>query len=225
MKRIVAFFALLTCAAVLVVPATASANITDPNEVAQTVGGQLTQFWSQQLAAINRTYTGPRMLVWGNRQATACGPADPQNAAYCGLDHTIYLGAALFQNLVVRSGADYAAGAVIAHEWGHDVQDELGILRWAIRNHYYKGVELQADCYAGVFTRYADQQGVLEPGDLDEAVRLMTAVGDRTMISASTPGAHGTAAQRVAWFERGYNTNSLAECMSVYSTLYGKKKP
>jgi predicted metalloprotease len=208
----------------LAVPATASANITDPNEVASVVGDSLTQFWSTELGQIGRSYSGPRQLVWtGDRERTPCGPSQAMNAAYCGADHTIYLGTALFDNLL-RSNADYAAGAVLAHEWGHDIQDELGILPWAIRHHFYKGVELQADCYAGVYSRYADDQGLLEPGDLDEAVALMTAVGDRTSLSPSTPGAHGTPAQRVAWFERGYKTNSLAECMKVYGALYGKKQ-
>ena len=208
----------------LAVPATASANITDPNEVASVVGDSLTQFWSMELGQIGRSYSGPRQLVWtGDRERTPCGPSQAMNAAYCGADHTIYLGTALFDNLL-RSNADYAAGAVLAHEWGHDIQDELGILPWAIRHHFYKGVELQADCYAGVYSRYADGQGLLEPGDLDEAVALMTAVGDRTSLSPSTPGAHGTPAQRVAWFERGYKTNSLAECMKVYGALYGKKQ-
>jgi uncharacterized protein len=206
------------------VPATASANITDPNEVASVVGDSLTQFWSAELGQIGRSYSGPRQLVWtGDRERTPCGPSQAMNAAYCGADHTIYLGTALFDNLL-RSNADYAAGAVLAHEWGHDIQDELGILPWAIRHHFYKGVELQADCYAGVYSRYADDQGLLERGDLDEAVALMTAVGDRTSLSPSTPGAHGTPAQRVAWFERGYKTNSLAECMKVYGALYGKKQ-
>jgi predicted metalloprotease len=94
---------------------------------------------------------------------------------------------------------------------------------WAIAKHYYKGVQLQADCYTGVFSRYAEEQGLLEPGDLDEAARLMTAVGDQVRVSPTTPGAHGTAPERVFWFQVGNKTNSLAECMTVYPTLSGGK--
>ena len=88
---------------------------------------------------------------------------------------------------------------------------------------FRSGVELQADCYAGVFSHYAQDKGLLEPGDLEEAARLMTAVGDQAKLSPKTPGAHGTAPQRVFWFQVGYKTNSLAQCMKVYPTLYAKK--
>jgi predicted metalloprotease len=221
MKRLLVAAAALVA---LAVPVRASADITDPDELVNVVGATLNEFYSAQLQAIGHEYQPPSGIYWyTTRERTPCGPTEPDNAFYCSANGAIYLDRNLFDQLVRVADADYAAGAVLAHEWGHAVQDQLGILDWAIAKHYYKGVELQADCYTGVFSRYAEDKGLLEPGDLDEAARLMTAVGDQVRISPTTPGAHGTAPERVFWFQVGNKTNSLAECMTVYPTLYGGK--
>ena len=102
----------------------------------------------------------------------------------------------------------------------HLNDEQLGWLRWGIKHRYFKGVELQADCYAGLFSRYAAQQKLLESGDLAEALRLMTTVGDRARLSPTAEGAHGTPKQRRAWFMRGYKTGRIATCNGVYKALY-----
>jgi hypothetical protein len=211
---------LATGVAALLASGAARANITDPDEVVQTVGAALEDYWSGELAKLGRPYSSP-IVTWYHRAArTPCGIAPPGNSMYCAADGVIYLNYGLFRQLVVGEGADYAGGVVLAHEWGHAVQDQLGWLRWGLLHLYFKGVELQADCYAGLFSRYATQQRLLERGDLREALRLMTTVGDRVRLSPKTEGAHGTPKQRRTWFMRGYNTARIATCDGIYKALY-----
>jgi predicted metalloprotease len=102
---------------------------------------------------------------------------------------------------------DFAFSVIVAHEWAHHVQKLLGLLEGpSIR------VELQADCLAGLWARSAWARSLLEPGDLEEAVRVASASGDRPGIRPGDRGAHGTSAQRVEWFRRGYTTGDGGRC-------------
>jgi hypothetical protein len=219
-KRLLAIV-LATAAAAMLATGAARANITDPNEVVDVVGAALEDYWSAELAKLDRDYVSPSGVTWYVHAArTPCGVAPPGNSMYCAADGVIYLDYGLFRHLVVGEHADYAGGVVLAHEWGHAIQDQLGWLRWGIRHKYFKGVELQADCYAGMFSRYAAQQKLLERGDLQEALRLMTTVGDRARLSPTAEGAHGTPKQRRTWFMRGYDTGRIATCNGIYKALY-----
>ncbi|HET7035646.1 MAG TPA: neutral zinc metallopeptidase, partial [Thermomicrobiaceae bacterium] len=163
------------------------------------------------------------IVLYHGAAGSACGPARPDNAMYCAADGGIYVSADLFRELVVVRHEDFAAGVVLAHEWGHAIQDQTGVLRWALRHRYLEGVELQADCYAGLFSRSAQTAGILDPGDLREAETEMASIGDRVKLSRTTPGAHGTAKQRLAWFMRGYRAAGMGGCAAVYAALYPKK--
>ena len=103
------------------------------------------------------------------------------------------------------------------------MQDELGLFRWAVLHRYWIGKELQADCYAGMFARSAASLGLLHDGDLEDATALLASLGDDPQMKRSSPQAHGTSAERVGWFLRGYQTGSLKACKSVYSVLYRKR--
>ena len=150
---------------------------------------------------------------------------------YCPLDHKVYLDFSFFDELEQRFGApgDFAQAYVIAHEIGHHVQNQLGILpkveqlkgqvSRADANALSVMVELQADCFAGLWANRAQKQRkILEPGDIEEGIRAAGAVGD-DRIQRQTQGyvvpdgfTHGSAQQRARWFRRGLDSGSLGAC-------------
>ncbi len=145
-------------------------------------------------------------------------------------DRKVYLDTAFFQELNTRFGApgDFAAAYVIAHEIGHHVQNQMGTMQKfdqasarmdaRQRNAMSVRLELQADCYAGVWAFYAAKRNLLEPGDLEEGLRAASAVGDDTIQKRSqgyvVPDAftHGKAEQRVRWFRTGFKTGDPRSC-------------
>lgn len=122
------------------------------------------------------------------------------NSFYCGTDNTIYLDYKWHQYLITHRG-DYASGVVLAHEWGHHVQDQLG----TIDDGTSVFTELQADCLAGNFTRHADGERLLASGDYSEAAELLYIIGDHF-------NDHGSPQQREEWFGHGYETADPAQC-------------
>ena len=163
-------------------------------------------FWTQTARANNRPYSSPRIRLMQNGQPaiSACGKEPIRGHTYCGADRTIYLdvsttNAYSFGSLY-RANEDFAIVAIIAHEWAHHVQNVTGLWRGAASQ---TQLELQADCMAGLFTRWAEGQGRLDPGDLDEGIAIATRSGDP---------AHGTGPQRADSFLRGYRAYSGAAC-------------
>jgi uncharacterized protein len=169
-------------------------------------------------------YVEPRLVIYSQAVESACGM---QGAAvgpfYCPRDQQAYLDLTFFAELHRRFGApgDFAQAYVVAHEIGHHVQNlvgtgargrSLGAEGDAVRT------ELQADCYAGVWGAYVQKQGVLEPGDVDEALRAATAIGDDTLQRRAqgrvTPEtfSHGTSEQRARWFKRGMDSADPRAC-------------
>jgi uncharacterized protein len=149
---------------------------------------------------------------------------------YCPTDSKVYLDMDFFDELSQRFGAagDFADAYVIAHEVGHHVQNLLGILPEYHRMRQKMGqdeanrlsvrVELQADCFAGIFGRAEKDKGYMDPGDLEEALKAANQIGDDA-LQKSTQGyavpdsfTHGTSAQRVKWFKRGFDTGNLESC-------------
>jgi uncharacterized protein len=197
-----------------------------PNEArddveAATAAG-LGDYWTATFRRLGRVYVGPSDVVWYDFPTfTGCGITALGNSSYCRVDRTIYLDADLFARSIGNLG-DFAAATILAHEWGHEVQDELGVFRWAVVHRYWIGKELQADCYAGMFARHAADLGILHAGDLDEATTLLASVGDDQRMKRNSPQAHGRPTERVGWFLRGYQTASLKVCKSVYSILYSR---
>ena len=185
---------------------------------------QLKTYWSGTFRRLGRVYAGPSKVVWyDTATVTGCGITAVGSSTYCRVDRTIYLDTGLFARSLGTIG-DFAAATILAHEWGHEVQDELGLFRWAVRHRYWVGKELQADCYAGMFARHAERRGLLEPGDVEEGRALLSSLGDDEQMPRNSSQAHGTAAERAEWFRRGYRTGSLAVCRSVYGALYGKRR-
>lgn len=181
---------------------------------------------------LNRTYHPPVLVLYKDITHSPCGSASGASGPfYCPEDKKVYLDTAFFTMMAQELGAegDFAAAYVVAHEVGHHVQDELGILSKvsALRQRVSEAesnalsvlIELQADCFAGIWARSAQEQfGSIEPGDLDEAVNAARQIGDDTLqrnagrIPNPHSFTHGTSAQRSTWFQRGYKGGELKDC-------------
>ena len=196
------------------------------------------QVWSDIFQnELGRTYTPTTLVLFKGATQSACGGASAQTGPfYCPGDKKVYLDTDFFATLSQRLGArgDFAAAYVVAHEVGHHVQDELGILGKAnsIReqssqvesNDISVRIELQADCFSGVWARYAaDKLGSLEQGDIQEAVNAAAQIGDDTLQAnaGQTPMpdsfTHGTSEQRQRWLATGYKSGTIKSC-DTFST-------
>jgi predicted metalloprotease len=194
--------------------------------------------WGEVFAASGSDYPEPRVVLFTNQVDTACGMADSGvGPFYCPGDSRVYIDLSFYDQLHRQFGApgDFAQAYVLAHEVGHHVQNLTGVLpefnrrRQAMSateaNAYSVRVELQADCYAGVWANYAGQQNLLEAGDFEEALNAANQIGDDTlqkrMQGFAVPKTfnHGTSAQRKAWFERGYRTGNPADCDTFSASI------
>ena len=190
--------------------------------------------WGQLFSAAGTRYTEPKLIAYTSGTQTGCGMGQAvMGPFYCPNDQSIYIDPTFFNDLARRFQApgDFAQGYVIAHEVGHHVQNLQGTLdksssaqarvSKAEGNAIQVGVELQADCYAGVWAAIAkDPQGrpLLEPGDLEEGMRAAEAIGDDT-LQRQTQGrvvpesfTHGSSAQRMEALRRGLSTGDPAAC-------------
>lgn len=170
-------------------------------------------------------YQEPRLVLFDGQVSSACGYASAATGPfYCPGDNRLYLDFAFFSELKreFKAPGDFAEAYVIAHEIGHHVQNLTGTMarvqRAGQNNRLSVALELQADCYAGVWAHHAARKGIVEPGDPEEALRAAAAVGD-DMIQKRTQGftvpesfTHGTAQQRMQWFARGYNSGNIRQC-------------
>lgn len=187
--------------------------------------------WSQIFVQAGKTYDPPKLVLYSDRIGTACGlGAAASGPFYCPGDQRLYLDLGFFQLMRDRLGApgDFAQAYVIAHEVGHHVQNVLGTMQQfdrqlsrldeRSRNQMQVRLELQADCYAGVWGYFAQKRKLLEPGDIEEGLRAAAAVGDDMMMQRSqgyvVPDAftHGSAEQRVRWFRKGLATGDPRQC-------------
>ncbi|NYD79807.1 KPN_02809 family neutral zinc metallopeptidase [Arthrobacter cupressi] len=197
----------------------------------------LNSFWPDYLADYNVKYSRPQTVIFSQATDTGCGAATSAvGPFYCPSDRTAYFDPGFFEELVDRfgsSGGPLAQEYVVAHEFGHHIQNMLGDLGRAQEDPQgpQSGavrVELQADCYAGLWARYASTvkdpdtgQPFLEPltkQDLADALSAASAVGDDRIQEAATgrvsPEAwtHGSSAQRQKWFSQGYSTGDITKC-------------
>jgi predicted metalloprotease len=186
-------------------------------------------FWATTFSQSNRDYTKTKLVLFDGSTQSDCGPATAATGPfYCPADQKVYLDLGFMDELKSRFGAkggDFAMAYVVAHEFGHHVQTELGISdqvqQMAQQDPSRRGdlsvrQELQADCLAGVWAH--SDQADLEPGDIDEALSAAAAVGD-DRIQQSTTGqvnpetwTHGSSEQRTAWFTRGFKSGSPDDC-------------
>jgi uncharacterized protein len=188
--------------------------------------------WHSLFQAGGAVYREPTLVLFSGAVESGCGFAEAaMGPFYCPADGRVFIDLSFFDDLERRLGAggDFAEAYVIAHEVGHHVQNLLGTsgkvheLRQragpAEANQLSVRLELQADCYAGVWAHHAERtKGILEAGDIEEALGAASAVGDdrlqRQAQGRVVPDSftHGTSEQRMRWFRRGLETGSLAAC-------------
>lgn len=197
------------------------------------VGANINDVWSLKI----RGYEQPKVVLYEQGTQTGCGfGQSAMGPFYCPNDATVYLDLAFWQEMETRlgaSGADFARAYVVAHEFGHHVQNLTGISRKVVQaeqraggeaeaNRYSVALELQADCYAGVWAKNASAASggrvALEAGDLEEGLKTANAIGDDTLQKNTTGRVtpegftHGTSAQRMEWLKRGYQSGDPAQC-------------
>ena len=194
--------------------------------------GDTEDVWNALFASWGEDYAEPKLVLFTGGTQSGCGFAEAAvGPFYCPGDRRVYLDLSFFDELATRFNAagDFAQAYVVAHEVGHHVQNLLGILPEANKrqqavseaeaNEISVQVELQADCFAGVWAHHAQaERDVIEPGDIEEALNAASAVGDDTIQQRSqgyvVPESftHGTAAQRMQWFKTGFDTGDPEAC-------------
>jgi predicted metalloprotease len=193
--------------------------------------GDTEDAWTAIFKAAGKTYEPPTLVLFSGQTSSGCGTASAAvGPFYCPNDHKLYIDLAFYDELSRRFGApgDFAEAYVIAHEVGHHVQNLLGILPQvdakrrqvseAESNELSVRLELQADCFAGVWGNAAQKEGILEQGDFEEALNAAAAVGDDRLQKQSqgyvVPDSftHGTSAQRSAWFKKGFTAGNINAC-------------
>jgi uncharacterized protein len=187
--------------------------------------------WREQFRRMGREYQEPELVLFSRAVESACGRGSAASGPfYCPADERVYIDLAFYEELKrrFRAPGDFAQAYVIAHEIGHHVQQQLGIMDriHAMQQRVSKEkanelsvrLELQADFFAGVWAHHAERNWqILEPGDVEEALRAATAIGDDT-IQKQAQGyvvpesfTHGTSEQRVRWFRRGLETGDVEQ--------------
>jgi uncharacterized protein len=194
--------------------------------------GETEDVWGAYFRGLGKTYVRPKLVLFSGQVQSACGFASAAAGPfYCPGDQKVYIDLSFYRQLATEFGApgDFARAYVIAHEVGHHVQNLLGITGKADQaeqsagrtgaNHVSVLVELQADCFAGVWAAQAnDARKILEPGDLEQGLQAASSVGDDTLQKREqgtvVPDSftHGTSAQRVGWFRRGYDSGKITNC-------------
>ena len=194
--------------------------------------GETEDTWSAIFQTQGLEYVPPKLVLYRDAMPTACGSGRAAAGPfYCPLDRKVYLDLSFFQQLAAEFQApgEFAEAYVLAHEVGHHVQNLLGIAdqvrsvqaraSQAQANQLSVKLELQADCFAGVWARHADEtKHILEQGDVESALRAASAVGDDTLQRRAqgyvVPESftHGTAEERTTWFKRGLASGSLQDC-------------
>jgi uncharacterized protein len=193
--------------------------------------GDTEDTWSAIFKKMGREYRPPKLVLFRGAVDSACGLASSAAGPfYCSPDDRVYLDRSFFEDLSKRFGApgEFARAYVIAHEVGHHVQNQLGITgkvaqqrgraSEARSNALSVLVELQADCFAGIWGHYAKQRGLLDPGDVQAGLAAAAAIGDDRIQQQSggrvSPESftHGSSAQRVRWFRSGLDSGDVNQC-------------
>jgi len=213
-------------------PGIASNKAVSPDENAQfarAIMGNLEDAWRQILPPQARVqFQAPKLVLFTGQIASACGYASSASGPfYCPGDRKLYLDFAFFNELrrEFKAPGDFAQAYVIAHEFGHHIQNLTGMMdkvqRAGENNRLSVALELQADCYAGIWANFAAKQGRVEAGDAEEAIRAASAVGD-DMIQKRTQGyvvpdsfTHGSAQQRMQYFAKGMQSGDMRQCQTL----------
>ena len=195
--------------------------------------GSTESTWSKIFQNAGQQYPAPTLVLFRGATPTACGTGQSaMGPFYCPGDQKVYIDLAFYDEMKNRFNApgDFAQAYVIAHEVGHHIQHLTGVsdkvqqARQSARseaqaNQYSVRLELQADCYAGVWAHHADGANrILEPGDVEEAMRAAAAIGDDALQKQAQGYAvpdsftHGTSQQRMRWFNQGLTTGDIRKC-------------
>ena len=194
--------------------------------------------WGAIFKDMGRQYAQPKLVMYRGATRTACGTGQSvMGPFYCPADSTVYIDLSFYDEMRNKLGAggDFAQGYVIAHEVGHHVQKQLGIepkvrqlqqnASQAEANRLSVKMELQADCFAGVWGYNMQKQDYMETGDLQEALNAAEAIGDDRLQQQSqgrvVPDSftHGTSQQRYTWFKRGFDSGDPAQCNTFGNAL------
>jgi predicted metalloprotease len=187
--------------------------------------GSTEDVWNEIFRKNNLDYREPTLVLFSGQVRSACGFSSTATGPfYCPGDEKLYLDTDFFRELKneFRSPGDFAQAYVIAHEVGHHVQNLLGVMDKVQRAGNTKQLsmrlELQADCFAGIWAAAANSKGLVEAGDPEEAIRAASAVGDDS-IQKRTQGyvvpesfTHGSSRERVDWFTRGFRSGDVGQC-------------
>jgi uncharacterized protein len=193
--------------------------------------------WREQFKKMGSTYREPKLRLFRGSEPTACGMGQAaMGPFYCPGDQKVYIDLGFYETMRTRLGApgDFAQAYVIAHEVGHHVQHLLGTaakvdsmrgrVSEAQQNTLSVRLELQADCYAGVWAYHAQQsRKILEAGDLEEALNAASQIGDDTLQRKSRGTVqpetftHGSSKQRMGWFQRGFQSGNMQQCNTFES--------
>ena len=189
--------------------------------------------WDKIFKNAGQTYPAPKLVLFAGQTPTACGTGQAaMGPFYCPGDQKVYIDLQFYQELKTKFNApgDFAQAYVIAHEVGHHIQTIMGTSEQvqkarnnarneAQANQYSVQLELQADCYAGVWAHHADGENrILEAGDVEEAMRAAAAIGDDALQKQAQGYAvpdsftHGTSQQRMRWFNQGLKTGDIKQC-------------
>ncbi len=213
------------------------ANESADNEQAafiKTVKADTEAVWGNIFQQAGQRYPVPELVLYRDATSSGCGPADSRMGPfYCPGDQKVYVDLSFFDDLKNKHGAggDFAQAYVVAHEIGHHVQNIEGTLdkvqraKQSVRgnegNALQVKVELQADCYAGIWAHYQQKLfGALEPGDLEEALTAAASIGDDRLQKQAQGFAiphtftHGSSKQRVEWFARGVKNGRIQDCQT-----------
>ena len=202
-------------------PSPASAELSTVEEVVDYMVPFLDQYWYAVFTNAGQPYYSPNAISYYNTwdqpgpTMSACGELATNNAFYCWTDWSIYLDYT-FLDAQLWTYGDFAVAAVVAHEWGHHVEQVIGMSSAAF---YSVQLELFADCLAGAASAALDSAGALEAGDLDEAYALALTIGDPIGTDAASAGAHGTPDQRIESFMGGYLYGDPAVCGTAVDLL------
>ena len=197
-------------------------------EFVSVVLGDTEETWNRVFSAAGKRYQEPVLVLFEDSVQSACGMASAASGPfYCPADRKVYLDLSFFRELDRRFGApgDFAQAYVVAHEVGHHVQTLLGINQQVSQaqsgssrsgaNALSVAMELQADCFAGVWGHHANRKNLLDTGDLDEGLSAAAAIGDDRLTKGRvSPDSftHGTSEQRARWLRRGLETGDINSC-------------
>lgn len=217
--------------------ASVSKSLNDPNEsqkveFASAVLAETESVWSKIFSEHGARYKEPSLVIFRNSVSSKCGFASSQvGPFYCPADEKVYLDLSFFDELASKhkAGGDFAQAYVIAHEIGHHVQNITGTLGkihnlkakskdLSKQNALQVKVELQADCYAGIWAHYMQKYQILDDGDIEEALNAASAIGDDTLQKkyqghvVPDSFTHGSSKQRMQWFKKGFEGGKLSSC-------------